>query len=100
MFDLFKKKPEAIHEPIELQIADVKKNDPLIVDKILNGIDCDKLPTGEGTFGSINNPIPVNGLLGEIKYLGKLRGKTGHPVFFHMIGSVRSTATENLIDKY
>lgn len=100
MFDLFKKKPRAIHEPLELQIADVKKNDPLIVDKILNGIDCDYLPTGEGPFGSVNNPIPVNGLLGEIKYLGKLRGKTGHPVFFHRIGSVRSTATENLIDKY
>ena len=98
MFNLFKKK--SLHEPLNLQIADVKKYDPIIIDSILKGIDCDYLPKGEGPFGSINNPIPVNGLLGEIKYLGKLRGKTGHAVFFHRIGSFKSTISEHLIDKY
>ena len=38
--------------------------------------------------------------MGEIKYLAKLRGKTGHAVFFHRIGSSDSSATENSIDLY
>lgn len=97
MFGLFNKK-NSIHEPLENQISDVKKLNPLIANEILKGLSCDKLPKATGKFGSITNPIPVNGPLGEIKYLGKLRGKTGHAVFFHRIGSTKSTATDNLVD--
>ncbi len=97
MFRLFKKK-NSIHEPLENQISDIKKLDPLIANEILKGVSCDKLPKATGNFGSITNPIPVNGPLGEIKYLGKLRGKTGHAVFFHRIGSTTSTATDNPVD--
>jgi len=97
MFNLFKKQ-NLIHEPFEKQIADVKKLNPLIANEILNGLNCDKLQNSTGSFGSLTNPIPVNGALGEIKYLGKLRGKTGHAVFFHRIGSTKSPVTNNLID--
>lgn len=97
MFGLFNKK-NSIHEPLENQISDIKKLNPLIANEILKGLSCDKLPKATGKFGSLTNPIPVNGPLGEIKYLGKLRGKTGHAVFFHRIGSTKSTATDNLVD--
>lgn len=97
MFGLFKRK-KLIHEPLENQISDIKKLNPLIANKILKGLSCDKLENATGVFGSLTNPIPVNGPLGEIKYLGKLRGKTGHAVFFHRIGSAKSNTTDNLVD--
>jgi tetratricopeptide (TPR) repeat protein len=100
MLNPFRKKAPAIHEPISLQIADVKKLDPLIVDIILKGSDCDSLPNAKGPFGSISNPIPVNGSIGEIKYLCKLRGRTGFATFFHRIGSVKCLATEKPVDKF
>ena len=102
---LFKKKRkpqsiDSIHEPIEQQIADVKKLDPFIASIILQGESCDCLKGATGPFGSISNPIPVNGAIGEIKYLGKLRGKTGHAVFFHRICSLDSEIANHRIDKF
>jgi len=97
MFKLFKKKT-SIHEPIEKQIADLKKLNAYVANEAINGLNCDQLPNSKGDFGSISNPIPVNGALGEIKYLGKLRGKTGHAVFFHRIGSTKSQVTKNPVD--
>ena len=99
MFKLFKRN-KSIHESLDKQIADTKRLDPKIGNEILKGIDCDKLPNSSGDFGSISNPIPVNGPMGEIKYLGKLRGKTGHAVFFHRIGSWKSPVTNNPIDLF
>lgn len=44
-----------------------------------------------GEFGmSSGNPIPVNGPIGELAYLSKLRTKSGEGLFFHRIGSVGS----------
>lgn len=97
MFGLFNKKI-SIHEPLENHVSDIKKLNPLIANEILKGVSCDKLPKGTGKFGSLTNPIPVNGPLGEIKYLGKLRGKTSHAVFFHRIVSTKSNTTDNLVD--
>ena len=94
----FLKKTNNIHESLEQQKMDIIKLNPLIATEILKGLSCDKLPNATGEFGSITNPIPVNGPLGEIKYLGKLRGKTGHAVFFHRIGSTISNVTNNPID--
>jgi hypothetical protein len=99
MFGLFKKK-ELAPDSLEKQLADIKILDPLIANEILKGINCDKLPNASGYFGSITNPIPVNGPWGEIKYLGKLRGKTGHRVFFHRICSLSSPVTTNPVDVY
>ena len=67
---------------------------------ILNGGDVDQLAKGVGSFGSRNNPIPVNGAIGEIKYLAKLRTSDGMPICFHRLGSRESEATENPVDLY
>ena len=104
MFNLFKKTP--IHEPVEAQRAEAVSYLPegplkeLLAEKYLNGLDCDQLPEGRGPFGSRDNPIPVNGAIGEVKYLAKLRGKTGKPVMFHRPGSMTSDVSEDPVDCY
>ena len=97
MFGLFKKQ---IHEPVKQQRADLAQYPDVFAQQILGGEDCDRLSSGQGAFGSRSNPIPVNGALGEIKYLAKLRGKTGNALFFHRIGSVHSSVTEHSVDLY
>lgn len=54
----------------------------------------------KGFFGSIGNPIPVNGPIGERKYLAKLRGQTGHPLMFHRKGSNFSSAVSTPVDTF
>jgi len=113
MFGLFKK--SSVHEPVEKQREDVEKRYKEALGsaaapireilkeamlKILNGLDCDQLPSGKGAFGSLENPIPVNGSIGEIKYLAKLRGKTGEALMFHRTCSVESSVTGDHIDCY
>lgn len=95
MFGLFKK---VIHEPIEKQREDAANSGIGLA--ILNGADCDEVPGGQGPLGSLGNPIPVNGLIGEIKYLGKLRGKTENALMFHRLGSVGSPAIKDPVDVY
>jgi hypothetical protein len=97
MLGFFKKE---IHEPMEIQREDVMKCEEPIRSEILNGEDCDKIEEAYGEFGSITNPIPVNGLMGEIKYLGKLRGKTGHALFFHRNCSTTSPICKHPVDIY
>jgi hypothetical protein len=56
---------------------------------------CDQTPGASGEFGlCASNPIPVNGPIGELAYLSKLRTLNGESLFFHRIGSV------NLIDVF
>ena len=96
MFSFFKKN---YHEPVKLQIAEVQQQP--IGSLAIAGEDCDELQNARGSFGhSFNNPIPVNGLLGAYKYLGKLLSPKGNIVYFHRIGSVDSDAVKNLIDAY
>lgn len=100
MFGLFKKQ---LHEPVEKQIADVRRTmtdemSTLAGKKILDGLDCDAIPKGTGPFGSLNNPIPVNGAIGEIKYLSKLRNPAGKPLLFHRVHSKSSDVTPDPID--
>ena len=89
-----------VHESIELQKQDVLQYPEEFASKILRGDACDQVAGAFGELGSIGNPIPVNGAFGEIKYLIKLRGKTGRPVFFHRIGSVKSSVASQSVDKY
>jgi len=98
VFNLFKKKE--IHESIELQREDVMDLPESVRLKILNGEDCDQISGAYGDFGCKTNPIPVNGPRGEIKYLGKLRGKTGNALFFHRHGSACFPTCKNSIDIY
>ena len=97
MFGLFRK---SVHEPVSKQREDLAMYPGPFAEMIVGGEDCDELSAGSGPFGSQHNPIPVNGALGEIKYLGKLRGKTEHALFFHRIGSLDSNATKHNVDCY
>jgi len=92
---------DGVHESRAFQNQEIvdSYSEP-IRSSILDGKDVDQLPNGEGPFGSLNNPIPVNGKIGVIKYLAKLRNKEGSPVCFHRIGSYSSSATDNPIDMY
>lgn len=49
------------------------------------------IPGGTGEFGrNPNNPIPVNGPIGEVTYLSKLLVEgTNEKVFFHRLGSCK-----------
>jgi hypothetical protein len=97
MFGFLKKE---IHEAVELQRKDIMAYPEPLRTWILNGEDCDQVPGANGEFGSLTNPIPVNGSIGEIKYLGKLRGPTGAALFFHRIKSTNSPVCQHPVDVY
>lgn len=58
--------------------------------QVLNGVSADELPDGIGEFGRTpENPIPVNGVIGELVYLSRLATKyTNKKILFHRIGSL------------
>jgi len=59
-----------------------------IASMINRGLDCDQLPDSKGRFGlEVSNPVPVNGPIGELAYLSKLRNSNGERLLFHRIGS-------------
>lgn len=65
---------------------------PAVKDRIVGGPDVDQLPYALGEFGrSGENPIPVNGVLGELLYLSLLKTEnTNRRLLFHRLGSVES----------
>lgn len=55
---------------------------------ILSGTAVDTVPGASGIFGkTASNPIPVNGVLGEITYLSRLRTPNGQRLLAHRIGT-------------
>ena len=54
---------------------------------LTQGLACDQVPTGQGAFGSFTNPVPVNGPIGELTYLSKLRDAKGQRLFFQRTNS-------------
>ena len=61
----------------------------LIKPAIINGANVDKLSDATGHFGfEKNNPIPVNGAIGEIAYLSQLETHQGEHLLFHRIGAI------------
>lgn len=64
----------------------------LIRDQIVNGLDVDCFPHGLGEYGRTpENPIPVNGVLGELLYLSLLKTQDANQrLMFHRLGSVES----------
>jgi len=93
-----------VHESIERQRADTTLHHipgmRQMGQIMQNGPNCDEIPGAKGPFGSLSNPIPVNGPIGERKYLAKLRGETGHPVMFHRKGSNFSSAVKTPVDTF
>jgi hypothetical protein len=67
-------------------------NNSILKDEIVGGLDVDELPHGIGEFGrSAENPIPVNGVFGELVYLSLLKTQdTNQRLLFHRLGSVES----------
>ena len=57
---------------------------------VIGGINCDKILSGDGDFGRApTNPIPVNGPIGQVMYLSRLRTSDKNcPLMFHRVGSV------------
>ncbi|MGZ4964291.1 MAG: hypothetical protein ACXWC8_17180 [Limisphaerales bacterium] len=98
MFGFFKKQ---IHEPLNKQHHDLEQYPVGFREEFLNGEDCDALKGATGEFGKCaTNPIPVNGLLGTFKYLGKLRASHGPALYFHRVSSVKSTIAQHPVDVY
>jgi hypothetical protein len=76
---------EALIEDEELQNSTLV---PFLKESVLFGSSIDCL-VDDGTFGlSADNPIPVNGPLGQQTYLSKLRTPKGLGFFFHRLGSI------------
>ncbi len=98
MFGFGKK---SIHEPEEQQIKDLENYPALMRDLILIGESCDQITGAIGEYGRApTNPIPVNGLLGIYKYLGKLSAPSGISYFFHRVCSVNVGSSKYPIDVY
>ncbi|RJP34950.1 MAG: hypothetical protein C4527_01385 [Candidatus Omnitrophota bacterium] len=92
-------------ESIEIQKQHILKyielREKFTGEKIFIGPDCDVLPNAYGPFGKcLTNPIPVNGIIGKIIYLNRLRSKYGFKFFYHRIGSFESPITSYPVDKY
>lgn len=99
MFNIFKKKQ--IDETLEEQKADILKIHPELAELCVKGEDCDEIPTAVGEFGMVStNPIPVNGPLGEIKYINRLRNKDGFKFLFHRLGPIAKENSNWSIDVY
>jgi hypothetical protein len=61
----------------------------IVRESIRNGAAIDQLPDGVGLFGfQKENPIPVNGAVGELAYLSRLETVEGERLLFHRIGSI------------
>lgn len=57
--------------------------------RIIQGLDCDEIAGAKGEFGrDYQNPIPVNGPLGQLIYLTNLYTIRKQRIMFHRIGSV------------
>lgn len=68
--------------------------------KVRSGADCDEWSNGTGGFGrSKDNPVPVNGQVGELLYLSSLRcDATNSLVLFHRLGSAQSVVYVDLFE--
>lgn len=65
------------------------------------GLTYDEIPGGYGEFGlSINNPVPVNGILSSDKYLGRLKTIDGLDITWNRVGSGGADNIDNPIDIY
>lgn len=60
---------------------------PHVKPMLEQGLACDRIPNGHGVFGSFTNPVPVNGPIGELAYLSKLRDAKGQRMLFQRTGS-------------
>jgi hypothetical protein len=63
--------------------------------------ECDQVANASGPFGTcVTNPIPVNGIQGEIIYLNRLRAPSKCRFFFHRTGSYLPRTYPQMVDAY
>jgi len=99
MFDFLNKK--FIDESLVEQEDDFKKNSPDFYKEAIKSKSCDSLFNDKKGFGLIGyNPIPVNGPLGEMKYLNRLRCKCGVGLIYHRLRSMEIDKITNPVDIY
>ena len=80
---------ENLDESKEEQLAELSKEHPVLAKMASEGADCDILPHVKGDFGFFpSNPIPVNGTIGEIKYLARLRCADNAGIMFHRLETI------------
>lgn len=80
-----------IHRIIDDEEYQLELINPAMMEKIRNAPSFDRDPNGTGPFGmSENNPIPVNGPLGELSYLSRLETLQGERLLFHRVGAVNT----------
>lgn len=93
-------KNKLIDEPVVLQIQDTLEM-PWTVERYLNlKPGCDELPNGKGEFGSVGNPIPVNGAPGVLAYMNRLQAKDGKSLSFRRAGSMPCPVLDTMVDEY
>ena len=82
----------ALNEIVKLVEDEKYQNsllEPDLLKLVLAGDDCDEVQGAHGIFGFVpSNPIPVNGVLGELAYLSKLRTENGERLFFQRVGAL------------
>jgi hypothetical protein len=80
-----------IHRLIDDEKFQLEMLNPVMMETILKAPAYDRDPKGPGPFGmSENNPIPVNGPLGELAYLSRIETAQGERLLFHRIGAVNT----------
>ena len=97
--------PAADDEPRDLQRADLLGNAQLAAairaGTFIPGSECEALPRRRGSFGATpENPIPVNGPIGETVYLNRLRAANGAGFLYHRLGSVKSGVCSWPVDEF
>jgi hypothetical protein len=98
-----KEKPQKTITPTtnDTQLNELKGLLDLLAQTNDDGTDLDTIPDGYGEFGlDVTNPIPVNTLLGNIAYLGRLRTLAGEKVQYERVGSTSTPNIESPIDMY
>lgn len=86
---------QALVRHIRRLVQDVEYQNGLVppefLEQLLAGASCDEVPGAQGPFGRVaTNPIPVNGVIGELAYLSHLRSDGGERLFFHRLGSTHA----------
>ncbi len=83
------------------QIKELEQIPEAIRAQVMSGEDCDQLSNASGEFGHARmNPIPVNSIVGELKYLNRLRCACGSGLIFHRLGSVEVAGIPGNVDVF
>lgn len=94
MFGWFRRRDTALailDKVFQFLDSEAKQNSslpPPLQEILRRATPCDQIAGRPGEFGrSSTNPIPVNGPIGEILYLSRLRSLAGLPILFHRLES-------------